>query len=159
MGLDVYKQLLKVMQERGDFYSGLDIPEFYEIVETLFHPDEAEVNNALTRQFLKASDVAKKLKRNETELSKILENMANKGLCVSSNNGGVQYYQGSRFVSGIFDYQFMKGENTKRDKKVAKLIRAYKEAYDTIKGPVKLTFLYTRVITVNSQLPPLKGMA
>jgi len=49
MSKDVYKQLLEVMKSRRGPYAGMDIPEFYELVEALFTPQEAEVNNVLTR--------------------------------------------------------------------------------------------------------------
>ena len=35
------------MKKRGGRWSGMDIPEFYEMVEELFTPEEAEVNNTL----------------------------------------------------------------------------------------------------------------
>ena len=47
MAQKVYQQLMEVMKNRRGAYAGMDIPEFYELVEALFTPDEAEVNNAL----------------------------------------------------------------------------------------------------------------
>ena len=38
---EVYKQLLEVMKKRRGGYSGMDIPEFYALVEELFTPEEA----------------------------------------------------------------------------------------------------------------------
>ena len=34
----VYKELLEVMKKRGGRWSGMDIPEFYDMVEELFIP-------------------------------------------------------------------------------------------------------------------------
>ncbi len=48
MTQEVYKQMLDVMKSRRGAYAGMDIPEFYEMVEALFAPEEAEVNNVLT---------------------------------------------------------------------------------------------------------------
>ena len=36
MSKEVYKKLLEVMKNRGGSYSGMDIPEFYEMAEALF---------------------------------------------------------------------------------------------------------------------------
>ena len=47
MNKEVYKQLLEVMKKRGGGYAGADIPEFYKMVEVLFTPEEAAVNNAM----------------------------------------------------------------------------------------------------------------
>jgi len=41
--------MLDVMTKRGGSYAGMDIPEFYALVQELFTPDEAELNNALPR--------------------------------------------------------------------------------------------------------------
>ena len=43
MSKEVYKELLMVMKKRGGGYAGMDIPEFYEMVEEMFTPQEAEV--------------------------------------------------------------------------------------------------------------------
>ena len=83
MSKDVYKELLEVMKKRGGGYAGMDIPEFYAMVEELFTPEEAEVNNALPRGPVTAKDLAKEMGKDEAEIEKILEAMADKGLCVS----------------------------------------------------------------------------
>ncbi|MEE9152063.1 MAG: hypothetical protein V3U20_09565, partial [Thermoplasmata archaeon] len=59
MSQEVYRQLLEVMKKRGGGYPGMDIPEFYELVEELFTPEEAEVNNAMPRGPFTAKDMAK----------------------------------------------------------------------------------------------------
>jgi Pyruvate/2-oxoacid:ferredoxin oxidoreductase delta subunit len=119
------------------------------MVEELFTPEEAEVNNAMPKGPATAKDIAKEMGRDTLEIEKILERMADKGLCMAVNLDETQYYQGSRFAIGILEYQFMPGGKTERDKKLAKLIHAYKEAYDAKMGPVTMTFPSTRVITVD----------
>ena len=37
----VYQEMLEVMAGRGGMYAGMDTPEFYELMETLFTPEEA----------------------------------------------------------------------------------------------------------------------
>ena len=46
----VYKELYEVMKSRRGPYTGAEIPEFYAMVEELFTPQEAEVNNAMPRK-------------------------------------------------------------------------------------------------------------
>ena len=36
---DVYKQLFEVMKNRRGPYTGIDIPEFYPLVQALFTPE------------------------------------------------------------------------------------------------------------------------
>ena len=75
----VYKDLLEVMKGRRGAYAGMDIPEFFEMVEFLFTPQEAEVNNALPRKPASAADIAKEMGRDENEIKEILEAMPTKG--------------------------------------------------------------------------------
>jgi len=149
MAQEVYKQLLEVMIQRRGAYAGMDIPEFYELVETLFTPEEAAVNNALPTKPAKPGDVAAALGRAEEEIAGLLEAMADKGLCQTFIKNGVRLYMGTPFMPGIFEYQFMAGTTTDRDKKIAGLIHAYKQSYTAAKGQTKMTFPLSRVITVD----------
>jgi len=146
---EVYKQLCETMARRGGRYPAMDIPEFYEMAKELFTPEEAAVCNAIPRGFNPASAIAKEMGKREEEVSKILEGMADKGLCNSGEMDGVMFYGGPPFVPGIFEFQFMRGSRSERDKKLAKLIHTYKTAYDAAKGPPKETFPPFRVITVD----------
>jgi len=154
MSKEVYKELLEVMKKRGGGYAGMDIPEFYAMVEELFTPEEAEVNNALPRGPVTAKDLAKEMGRDEAEIEKILEAMAYKGLCVSLKFDDTQIYQSARFMPGILEFQFIPGRKTERDKKLAKLIHAYEKAFDAQTDPAKMTFSGTRVLTVDSKIEP-----
>ena len=140
MSKEVYKELLEVMKKRGGGYAGMDIPEFYAMVEELFTPEEAEVNNALPRGPVTTKDLAKEMGRDEAEIEKILEAMADKGLCISLKFDDTQIYQSARFMPGILEFQFIPGGKTERDKKLAKLIHDYENAYDARTGPPKTTF-------------------
>ncbi len=152
MADDVYKQMLEVMKSRRGPYSGLDIPEFYTLVQELFTPEEAEVNNAMPRKPSTAKDISKELGKPENDIITTLETMADRGLCKTFLKDDVRYYQGEPFMPGIFEYQFMAGKTTERDKKIARLIHAYKKAFNAAKGETKMTFPFTRVITVDKTI-------
>ena len=146
---DVYKQLFEVMKNRRGPYTGIDIPEFYPLVQELFTPEEAEVNNVIPRKPSTAKDIADELGKPNDDVVAILETMADRGLCKTFLKDGVRYYQGEPFMPGIFEYQFMSGKTTERDKMIARLIHAYKKAFNAAKGERKMTFPTTRVITVD----------
>jgi len=154
MSREIYRKLLEVMQKRGGAYAGLDIPEFYDMAEVLFTPDEAEVNNAMSRGPVTAQGVAEILGRNETETGAILEAMADKGLCLAMKVGDTQFYQSTRFMPGILEFQFMTGRTTDREKKLARVIHAYKQAFDAAAGPAPSQFPAVRVITVDRVIEP-----
>lgn len=83
MKLPVYQELPTVMQSRRGPYAGLDIPEFYALVEELFTPEEAAVNNILARQPETLEQIALKSNCDPKGLLPFLEAMAGKGLCAT----------------------------------------------------------------------------
>jgi Pyruvate/2-oxoacid:ferredoxin oxidoreductase delta subunit len=152
MKSQVYQQMLEVMIKRGGPYAGMNIPEFYELIEELFSPEEAEVNNALSRKPVTASDLASQTGRDEEQLAELLEKMADKGLCCAMLLEGKRHYQGAPFMPGIFEYIFMGGGVTERHKKIAGLISSYKRAHNAAKGYQKITFPVSRVIPVDRKI-------
>jgi len=146
---NIYQQLCETMKARGGMYPGKDIPEFYELTKVLFTPEEAGVSVALPRGFNTAEDIALAFGKSEAETESILEKMAEKGLCMSGRKGETLVYAGIPFVPGIFEYQFMRGTLTDRDRKLAKLIRDYKAAVDGDRPAVQEPYPVMRVITVN----------
>jgi Pyruvate/2-oxoacid:ferredoxin oxidoreductase delta subunit len=150
MSQEVYQHLLTVMTKRGGGYAGMDIPEFFALTEELFTPQEAEVNNAMPRGPFTAKALAEAMGRDEGEIEKILEAMADKGLCTTLKVDQTRHYQAARFMPGILEFQFMPGKTTERDKKIAKLIYAYKKAYDQKTDRSGPDFPGIRVITVDA---------
>jgi len=150
----VYRELLEVMKKRGGDFSGMDIPEFFDMVEEMFSPEEAAVNNAMPRGPFTAPDLAAQMDQDPTETENILEGMADKGLCVALTFNGTRYYQSARFMPGILEFQFMPGRSTERDKKLAKLIDAYKKAYRQKAGQSDTDFPTNRVIPVDRTIAP-----
>lgn len=146
---DVYRRLCETMARRGGRYPGKDMPEFYRMVRVLFTEDEAAVSNAMPRGFHPAGAIAAAMGRAEEEVAQILEAMANKGLCSAGEIGGTRFYGGPPFVPGIFEFQFLRGTSTERDRQLARLIHEYKEAFDAVQGPPKITFPVERVIPVD----------
>ena len=61
MGQQVYQELFEVMKNRRGPYTGVEVPEFYPMVEELFTPQEAEVNNVMPRK-----PVTSAIDKNET---------------------------------------------------------------------------------------------
>ena len=149
---EVYRRLCEAMAKRGGEYPGMDIPEFYALVEELFTPEEAEVLVAIPRGYHPASTVAKEMGKPEQEVAHILETMADKGLCSAGKMGDITFYGTLAFVPGIFEFQFMRGTHTAKDKRLARLIVDYKAAVAATKAPPKVTFPTTRVIPIDRKI-------
>jgi len=153
MSKKVYKQLLEVMKKRGGPYAGADIPEFYEMVEVLFTPEQAEVNNAMPEGPFTAAGLANEMTRDEGEITGILESMANNGLCLAMKMEQTQFYLAAPFMPGVLEFQFMRGTKSQRDTQIAKLIYDYKGAFEASGGPISESkFPFARVITVDSAI-------
>ncbi len=152
MAEKVYHDMYEILAKRGGRYPGKDIPEFYALVEELFTPEEAAVYNAIPKGFHPAEAIAQAMGKEVNEVGPILEGMTYKGLCTTGSMGGVTSYSAPIFVVGIFEYQFMRGTKTERDKRLARLIHAYKAALDAGKSFVKITYPVNRVIPVNQKI-------
>jgi Pyruvate/2-oxoacid:ferredoxin oxidoreductase delta subunit len=149
MAEKLYHQLCETMKNRGGMFPGMDIPEFYELAETLFSPEEAVISIGLPRGLHPAVDIAKGMEKDVEWVAPRLEIMADKGLLFSIQKGGSALYGGPPFVPGIFEYQFMRGTNTERDRTLARLIQKYKKAVDANRKPRENAFPVMRVIAVN----------
>ena len=149
MPAEVYEKLCETMTRRRGEYPGKNIPEFFELVEELFTPEEAAMSNKMPRGFNTAEVIAREAGKTEAEAVDILEGMADKGLAVAVDFGGTMLYSGPPFVPGIFEYQFMRGTKTERDKEIARLIHAYKAAYDSTRPVVQDVFPLSRTIAVD----------
>jgi len=152
MSEKVYRELCETLAKRRGRYPGKDVPEFYALVEELFTKEEAEVYNAIPKGYQPAEAIAKALGKEVAEVTPILEGMADKGLCTAGSMGGMTFYGAPTFVPGIFEFQFMRGTKTERDKKIARLIHAYKAVVDADQGPVKMAYPTTRVIPVDQKI-------
>ena len=152
MAEKVYHDLCEVLAKRRGRYPGKDIPEFYALVEELFTPEEAAVFKAIPKGYNPAEAIAKAMGKSVDEVRPILEAMADKGLCTAGAMGGVTYYNAPPFVPGIFEFQFMRGTKTERDKRLAKLIHAFKAALDAEQGPPKISYPTSRVIPVDRKI-------
>lgn len=150
MNQEAYKHLCEAMAERGGPYPGMDIPEFYSLARELFTPEEAQVCAAMPRRPSTAAQISQSVGIEEPALGEILEAMADKGLCTTvAGPQGERLYAAIPFVPGIFEFQFMRGTATPKDRLLAKLIRDYKKAVDAARGGAQhIKFPLNRVIPV-----------
>ena len=153
MSDQIYKDMIDVMNARSAIFGGMDIPEFYPMVKELFTPEEAEINNAMpAKGTFTAADLAETMGRDAAELATKLKDMADKGLCVSFEKDGGRVFRAPPFMPGIFEFVFFRGTDTDRDKKLAKLIYDYKEAWQVNSPPLILPYPMIRTIPVEQTI-------
>jgi Pyruvate/2-oxoacid:ferredoxin oxidoreductase delta subunit len=132
-------------------FGGMDIPEFYRVAKALFTPEEAEINNAMPQGSFSAEDLAKTMGGDVTELEMKLKQMADKGLCNTFVKGDQRLFRAAPFVPGIFEFVFMSGGTTDREKELARLIKEYKDAWEA-RQPLVIPYPMQRVITVDETI-------
>jgi Pyruvate/2-oxoacid:ferredoxin oxidoreductase delta subunit len=152
MADQVYTKLMQRFARKNVRYPGMDIPEFYEMVSELFTPEQASVASSMPHGPTTAEQLAPTLATSVEEVERVLESMADDGLCISSSLDGAQIYVLPPFVPGIFEFQFMRGTRTEKDLKLARLIHRFKEAVDAVNGIPEISFPSTRVITVDQKI-------
>jgi len=84
---DVYKQLFEVMKNRRGPYTGIDIPEFYPLVQALFTPEEAALAARLPVRPAKLKTVAERVGMAPDALRPLLEPLCDKGLVMELATG------------------------------------------------------------------------
>jgi Pyruvate/2-oxoacid:ferredoxin oxidoreductase delta subunit len=149
---EIYERLMDKFAKKGGRYPGMDIPEFYELASELFTPEEALVATAMPKGFSTAEQLAPTLDKSKEEVAATLETMTSKGLLLAISMNGTETYSLPPFVPGIFEYQFLRGTSTERDRKLAKLIRAYRQAINAVQGIPKISFPTTRVIPIDEKI-------
>ncbi|MRR16177.1 MAG: hypothetical protein EG826_06945 [Deltaproteobacteria bacterium] len=153
MRQDIYKDLCKTMADLGGRYPGKDIPEFYDLVEELYTPAEAAAAAAMTSRQMTAQAVAENLGWSAADARAVLEGLSDKLLCLSVDKDGTRYYVSVPFVPGIFEFQFSRGTWTEKDRRIARLIHAYKNAFDRDNPPpAEAAFSMNRVIPINETI-------
>ncbi len=152
MAEEVYKQLFITLEKRGGRYPAKDIPEFYEMAEELFSPEEAAVTNAMPKGPFTPAMIAGNLHMTKDNVKAVLEDMTDKGLCVGNTSIMPDIYFGPPLMPGIMELQFLRGTHTERDKKLARLIHHYKMVIDGNGKNAKRLFPYSRVITVDRKI-------
>ncbi|MBT3310912.1 MAG: 4Fe-4S binding protein [Desulfobacterales bacterium] len=146
---EIFKQLSETMANRGGPYPGMDIPEFYPMVEEMFTPEEAALSNAMPIGHFTLDKLLPKVDMSEEELIEMLKEMGKKGLSETRMIGGKLHYMGSPFMPGIIERKFMRGTFTDHDKRVAILVKKYVDRVDEIIGERVKTYPEGRVIPIN----------
>jgi Pyruvate/2-oxoacid:ferredoxin oxidoreductase delta subunit len=112
------------------------------------------VSVGMPRGFNADADIAAARGRHVREVSRILEGLADKGLRTCGDFGETRFYGSPPLVPGIFEFQFMRGTWTDRDRRLARLIHDFKAACDAAYPPPPSTFHDARVITVDRAVTP-----
>ena len=155
MTAPVYEQLTEALRARGGGLPALKCREFYALLEEIFTPDEAEIAAKMPVSPIPAATFAWEIAGEPQDVEKLLEAMADKGLVMTLERGGVRHYSLMSLFPGIIETQVMKGEVNDYTKKYAHLFQEYSRVMFGLKeeiAPALSTFPSARVITVEQEI-------
>jgi len=127
------KKLCHNLNNRGGFVPAYPIPEMFALLEELFTEEEAKIAWMMPPTATSLRDVADILGRPSNDIVPLLESMADKGIVATRIQDNVTLYKLLALQPGIFEFQFMRGRDSDRDRRLAKLFRALSDAMST--GP------------------------
>ena len=128
MEKSLLKELCDNLNVRGGSLPAMQIPEMFELLEELFTKEEARVACKMPPTAVSLHELAHNLSRPEEEIYPLVESMADKGVVATRKKDGVMLYKLLAVVPGIFEFQFMRGGESDRDRRLARLLRAYADA-------------------------------
>ncbi len=139
------------------------VEPFLKILREFYTEEEARLGSVFPMGSHPASDLAEKLGRDEGPLTDLLETMADKGMVFVTKEAGTSKYALTPFVPGVVEFQLMRGTDTPKDRKVARMMEDFMEGEmgdlmrETLKDPEVAKQLIptppARTITVEQELP------
>jgi len=154
-----YDRLTDTLMTIGGAVPVLPCEEFTLLIRELFTPAEAELAAAMPPGVVSGRAVADHVGRPLAAVLPLLESMADKGIAFHQKRKGESCYKLMAVLPGFFEFQFMKGGTTERDKKLARLFEDYFQRLWGEAGSVDLSLLkkltpFSRVIPVEKEIPP-----
>jgi len=140
------------------------IEPFFKILEEFYTSEQAEVGAQFPIGAFTAAELSKTYDQDPESLTEMLESMADNGLIfVIKGKDGVRKYTLTQFVPGVVEYQLMRGRDTPKDRKVAKMLKDFMEGEmrdlmeEVFKDPEMMKQMMpeapARIITVEHELP------
>ncbi len=157
---DIYKKLAEALNARSMTYPSIPCDEFYSFAKELFTPEQAEIASSMPMNPVTDEELATKMKRNASKLSKQLDEMATKGLVRVKESDGKRLYEFMPLVPGIIELQFMHGRVDERTKRLAQLLRSYAKALKNLMmtsppPPASIDKAATRKVSVEEEIHEL----
>jgi len=139
------------------------VEPYLNILREIYTEEEAELSAEFPMGGHTAPELATKINRDERSLTELIERMADKGLIfVTKDTKGTQYAL-TPFVPGVVEFQLMRGTDTPRDRKIARMLDDFSQGEMTdlmkeaFKDPAVAKQLIpsppARIVTVEKELP------
>lgn len=159
---DVYYRLGMRLNEHQ--VKMLLVEPYFKILEEFYAPEQAEVGAKFPLGAFTAEELSKTYGMDPEPLTQVLESMADNGLVfVIKGKDGVRKYTLTQFVPGVVEYQLMRGRDTPKDRRIARMLKEFmegemRELMDAVMRDPEMAKQMipeapARIITVESELP------
>jgi len=154
---DVYARLADALTRAGGTVPVMKCEEFTALNRELFSPEEAALAAEMPAGLNPLEAIVRETGRPREEVLPLLESLADKALVFHQKRGGQDHYKLMPVLPGFFEYQFMKGGTSPRDRKLARLFQDYFDRAWTVTqgvdpGVLKALTPFSRVIPVEREV-------
>lgn len=105
MSEEIYLELRKFMDKLPSGFPETPTGVEIKILKKLFSPEQAKLTMKLKNDPEEVSEIAKRINQDEADLSRKLEELAQKGLIYRVRKNGKIFYQAFQFVVGVYEFQ------------------------------------------------------
>ena len=157
MSQEVYDKLIDNLMRVGGAVPIYKCEEFTALIRALFNPEEAELAAAMPLGMQTVEAISGQVDRPVDTVVPLLERMADKGLVFHQVRKEEPHYKLMAVLPGFFEFQFMKGETTDHDRKMARLFKDYFDKMEEFTVGASLELMrkitpFSRVIPVEKEL-------
>jgi ferredoxin len=153
MEKSLFNDLCTNVNKLGGMIPAMPCPELAALFEELFTEEEAKIAAKFPPVATSAPDLAKKLSRPESDITPLLESMADKATVLSREKDGVVLYRLLAIMPGMFEFQFMRGTDTEHDRRLARMFKAY---LDIAEPMVTQTLASAKEVTPPTRIIPVE---
>jgi len=125
MSEDVYEGLADALTRAGGAVPVLKCEEFTALNRELFSPEEAALAAVMPPGLNPVEEIVRQAGRPRQEVVALLEGLADKALVFHQKRDGRDLYKLMPVLPGFFEFQFMKGGTSDRDRRLARLFQDY----------------------------------
>lgn len=118
-------QLCDALNRLGGMTPAIPCPELFDVLDALFTEDEAAVAAKMPPAARSLEDLSRYMDRPAETLLPLLESMAGKGIVLTREKDGVTLYRLMPLMPGIFEFQFMRGEDSPHYRDLAQRFQKY----------------------------------
>lgn len=133
--MEIYSKLVDALNSRGRDVSAKVGDAYFAFIKEVFTEEQAAVASVMPTQPIPAEDLVTYIPGADPDkLKATLEGMADCGLVLASQKQGKTFYELLPLAPGIIEFQFLRGQDDERTRRIALLFKDYMKSVGWGKG-------------------------